>query len=193
MNSKLITMQHNRGQRGISPSSPTRVLFVCLGNICRSPSAQGIFEHLAAASSGECEYRIDSAGIADYHIGKAPDRRAVVSLMKQGLDISAQRCRQITVDDFSHFDLVVGMDERNMLSLEALCPEEHQFKLRQMANFLEDPNQGHIPDPFHGKPADFDDMVELLFQACQGMLAELENTNLFNTEKSAIEVTRCVG
>ena len=188
MNSKASAVKQAKTSNDTVSHNSTRVLFVCLGNICRSPSAQGIFEHLVRVYPEGGGYIVDSAGIADYHIGKAPDRRAISSLLKQGLDISTQRCRQITVEDFEHFDIVVGMDVRNMTSLRELCPKQYQYKLKQMTSFIAAQNLSHIPDPFHGTQEDFDDMVELLFHACHSMLGALESNGLSLTSSQMLEI-----
>ena len=151
-----------------------RILFVCLGNICRSPSAEGIFDHLAKIHGTKNHYTCDSAGTANYHIGKAPDRRAISALVKQGLNISDLRCRQISLDDFEYFDIIIAMDEKNQSELKQICPDEHRSKIFQMAEYHDECNLTFIPDPFHGTPKDFDDMIELLFESCQSLLKQLE-------------------
>ena len=151
-----------------------RILFVCLGNICRSPSAQGIFSHLADKRRGQIIFEVDSAGTHDYHVGKRPDARAIQAVQKAGLDISVQRARQFTAQDFDDFDHIFVMDERNRRYLAESCPPEHAHKIQPIIMFLDQSDLEGIPDPFRGDSQDFDDMVELLFDVCKAILDELE-------------------
>jgi protein-tyrosine phosphatase len=152
-----------------------RILFVCLGNICRSPSAQGIFSHRADKRRGQIIFEVDSAGTHDYHVGKRPDLRAIQAVQKAGLDISAQRARQFTAKDFEDFDHIFVMDERNRRFLAEICPPKHAHKIQPIIMYLDQcADLEGIPDPFHGTAQDFDDMVELLFDVCEAILDELE-------------------
>src|SRR5277367_5210517 len=100
-----------------------RVLFVCLGNICRSPTAEGVFRHLLEQEAPELQVEVDSAGTADYHIGAAPDPRSQRAALSRGIDLSGLRARQVTADDFARFDLILAMDGDNLRELEAMRPQ----------------------------------------------------------------------
>ncbi|MBT8049318.1 MAG: low molecular weight phosphotyrosine protein phosphatase [Xanthomonadales bacterium] len=150
------------------------VLFVCLGNICRSPSAQGIFSHLAASRAGNPKYVVDSAGTHDYHVGKGPDARAVEANRRAGVDISTQRARQFAVADFDHFDHILVMDERNRAHLAEMCPPRLAHKVKPIVSLIGRDDLDCVPDPFHGEEKDFDDMVELLFDVCGATLDALD-------------------
>lgn len=152
---------------------PQRILFVCLGNICRSPSAQGIFSHLAAARPGPERFLVDSAGTHDYHVGKAPDARAIAAAGRAGVDISGQRARQFSVEDFKRFDHILVMDERNRSFITEMCPPGQAHKVKAIIDFTEHDLAG-VPDPFHGEEKDFDEMVELLFDVCGATLDALD-------------------
>lgn len=166
-------------QPDLSPSTggvrPQRVLFVCLGNICRSPTAQGIFSHLAAQRARDRAYRVDSAGTHDYHVGKAPDPRAIAAAQRAGIDISGQRARQFAPEDFERFDHILVMDERNRGFLEALCPAEHRQKVKPIVRFAPHLGLACIPDPYHGVDSDFDAMVGLLLDTCNATLDAMDN------------------
>jgi protein-tyrosine phosphatase len=155
---------------------PQRVLFVCLGNICRSPTAQGIFSHLALRRSRGSRYRVDSAGTHDYHVGKSPDPRAIAAAARFGIDISQQRARQFSTADFERFDHILVMDDRNRNFLAEICPPEHAHKVKPIVSFAPQLALAGIPDPFHGIDKDFDTMVGLLLDACNSTLDALEQS-----------------
>lgn len=152
--------------------TPRRILFVCLGNICRSPSAQGIFSHLATSQGAS--YLVDSAGTHDYHVGKSPDSRAIAATGRAGVDISQQRARQFAVEDFERFDHILVMDERNRSCLAEMCPPELTHKLKPITTFIGRTDLDGVPDPVHGEEKDFDDMVRLLTDICGTALDVLE-------------------
>jgi protein-tyrosine phosphatase len=151
-----------------------KVLFVCLGNICRSPSAQGILEWFIERRGLSNQYLVDSAGTADYHIGKPPDTRAINACAKLDVDISAQRARQVTILDLSQFDHIIPMDGRNHDFLNQMGTN-NQHKIKPLVNYLPYNQLLGIPDPFHGNEDDFDTMVQLLLVACRHALSEIEN------------------
>lgn len=175
MNSEMLekSVPHAKPETQ-NPIPPINVLFVCLGNICRSPSAQGIFSYLANKRQGPVTFIVDSAGTHDYHIGNPPDPRAIQAARKAGVDISHKRARQIRSKDFADFDHIFVMDERNWRSLMAICPPEHVNKIRPTISLLDQTNFNGVPDPFHGDTDDFDSMVQLLFGVCEATLNELE-------------------
>jgi protein-tyrosine phosphatase len=153
---------------------PSKILFVCLGNICRSPMAEGIFAHLVRERGWEGRYRIDSAGTGDWHVGQPPDRRAIAAAQKRGVPLPSV-CRQVRRSDFGEFDLIVAMDRNNRRDLEALAPEGLRHKIRLMRDFEPaDGRGGDVPDPYYGGPYEFDSVYEMLRRCCERMLDELE-------------------
>lgn len=148
-----------------------RILFVCMGNICRSPTAEGILRtKLDAAGLAEA-VTLDSAGTGDWHVGKAPDSRAIQAAAGRGYDISGLRARQVTTDDFQRFDLILAMDQDNLAWLEQLCPDQgavpELFLARQGLAVDE------VPDPYYGGAAGFERVLDLLESACDGLVAEV--------------------
>jgi protein-tyrosine phosphatase len=142
-----------------------KVLFVCTGNICRSPTAEGVLKHLSRQL--EIEVHVESAGTHDYHVGAPPDPRAQHHAKGRGYDLSAQRARQLRKRDFAQFDLIVAMDRGHLEILQAHCPPEHQGKLRMLVN-------GHdVPDPYYGGPEGFEQVLDMVEAACLGLLHEI--------------------
>ncbi|MDJ1006835.1 MAG: low molecular weight protein-tyrosine-phosphatase [Paracoccaceae bacterium] len=145
-----------------------RILFVCLGNICRSPTAEGVLGRLAEEAGLRLE--IDSAGTGDWHIGKPPYGPAIDAARLRGIDLSPLRARQVGVADFDRFDLIVAMDRQNAADLEALRPAGNATPVRRMADFV--PEAGpDVPDPYF--TGDFDGALDLIETAAHGLLAEL--------------------
>ena len=148
-----------------------RILFVCMGNICRSPTAEGILRaKLDAAGLAEA-VELDSAGTGDWHVGKAPDARAIQAAAGRGYDIGDLRARQVAKDDFQRFDLILAMDQDNLAWLEQLRPDEgavpELFLARQGLAVDE------VPDPYYGGAAGFERVLDLLESACDGLVAEV--------------------
>ena len=141
----------------------TRILFVCLGNICRSPLAEGI---LRAQAADRPDMEIDSAGTAAWHVGKAPDPRSIATAARHGIDISSLRARQVCTEDFSRFDLILAMDAANLADLQARAPAGAPARLRR---FLD----RDVPDPYYGGADGFADVHEMLERGCAALLAEL--------------------
>ena len=141
------------------------VLFVCTGNICRSPTAEGVLRHLAAEEG--MELRIASAGIGDWHVGHAPDERAQHHAKGRGYDLSALRARQVRPGDFAEFDLILAMDRGHLRALERMAPPEHRHKLRLFAAGRD------VPDPYYGGPEGFEQVLDLVEAACRDLLREL--------------------
>ena len=148
-----------------------RILFVCLGNICRSCTAEEIFRTLAARSGHSARLEVDSAGIIDYHEGELPDPRMRRAAQARGYRLT-HRSRPIRTEDFRRFDLIIGMDSRNCDKLRRLAPDEAaRQKVQPMAAYLrQHPGQDFIPDPYYGTADDFNHVVALLEDACTALL-----------------------
>lgn len=150
----------------------TSVLFVCMGNICRSPTAEGVFRRLLAAEGEGLAVEVDSAGTHGYHVGAAPDRRAQSAALRRGIDLSALRARQVSREDFERFDLVLAMDEENLSLLLAQCPPARRSRIRL---FLEygTRDERNVPDPYYGGETGFEHVLDLIEDAARGLLTEL--------------------
>jgi len=149
------------------------ILFVCMGNICRSPTAQGVFEYLVANEQLSDQIRTESAGTHAYHIGEKPDQRASAAAMKRGVDLSTQRARRVSADDFEEFDYVLAMDRSNYEDLEGICPPEHLSKLRMFLEFSPDSGITEVPDPYYGGATGFERVLDLIEQAAEALLADI--------------------
>lgn len=149
------------------------VLFVCMGNICRSPTAQGVFEYLVKNEGLTGHIQIDSAGTHAYHVGEGPDSRAMEAAKRRGIDLSAQRARRVAEVDFEHFDLVLAMDQDNYHDLLAVCPAHQSEKLRLFLDFAPEAGTREVPDPYYGGGTGFERVLDLVEQAARGLLAEI--------------------
>lgn len=154
-------------------SAPTRVLFVCLGNICRSPSAQGVFAAMVDKAGVSQRVETDSAGTADYHIGKSPDPRAIAAAARREVDLSVLRGRQVVVEDFYEFDYIIAMDHSNMEDLEAIAPSDASASLHLFLEFAQDTGEEEVPDPYYGGDAGFEPVLDMIEDASRGLLAEI--------------------
>lgn len=149
------------------------VLFVCMGNICRSPTAEGVFRHqVQAAGLGE-RIRIDSAGTHDYHVGDAPDMRTIEAAARRGYDLSKQRARKVGARDFEEFDHVLAMDRDNLRLLTAACPPEHAHKLGLFMAHARMSASDVVPDPYYGGAEGFDLVIDYAEDASAGLLTTL--------------------
>ncbi|MBZ1349324.1 low molecular weight phosphotyrosine protein phosphatase [Alcaligenaceae bacterium LF4-65] len=148
----------------------TKVLFVCMGNICRSPSAEGVFRHLINDAGLSDVVGIDSAGTHNFHVGEAPDARAQAAARKRGYEIAHAEARQITAEDFREFDLILAMDWENLSALQQQCPKPHHHKLMLLMRFANEFEEATVPDPYYGGPEGFGKVLDYLEDACQGVL-----------------------
>lgn len=150
-----------------------KILFVCMGNICRSPSAEGFFTKALEQSPLKDRVSTDSAGTHGYHVGHSPDPRAVKTAADFGVDISALRARKVSETDFDEFDLVIAMDSSNVTDLERIMPANSRASLRKMLDFHPDGKVRDVPDPYYGGMDGFTYMCELLESASQGLLDDI--------------------
>ncbi|MCY7388756.1 MAG: low molecular weight phosphotyrosine protein phosphatase [Burkholderiales bacterium] len=150
-----------------------KVLFVCTANICRSPTAEGVFRKLVANSPLADSVDIDSAGTHDYHVGAPPDPRAVEHAGKRGYDLQHLRARQISPADFEQFDFVLAMDDANIDYLRAICPTRLAEKIELLLDYGGPDDQREVPDPYQGRLRDFERALDLIEAACSGLKAYL--------------------
>lgn len=149
-----------------------KVLFVCMGNICRSPTAEAVFKHCVANVRLQNRIFSDSAGTHDYHIGEPPDQRAQQAARRRGYDLSRLRGRQVSRDDFVAYDLVLAMDEHILNLLRHQCPQGHAHKLRLFMEFgTQDARE--VPDPYYGGPQSFELVLDMIEDAAQGLLRHI--------------------
>ncbi|XLZ71196.1 low molecular weight protein-tyrosine-phosphatase [Massilia sp. SR12] len=149
----------------------TAILFVCMGNICRSPTAEGVFR--ARADAAGLQLDIDSAGTHAYHIGNAPDARSTRHAAARGYDLSTQRARQFAADDFERFDYVLAMDHDNLAILQRACPPQHQHKVKLFMEYAGRSGSAVVPDPYYGGANGFDTVLDYVEDAADGLIAVL--------------------
>ena len=157
---------------------PIRILFVCLGNICRSPAAEEVFRTVVEEHHCSSGFEIDSAGMGRYHIGSLPDQRMRVHARRRGLDLT-HRCRCVTDDDFDNFDLIIGMDSMNISDLRDMAPTvESQHKIVPMASFFGSfSHYDHVPDPYYQGSEGFELVLDLLQDACVNLFDTLSHNS----------------
>jgi len=147
-----------------------KILFVCMGNICRSPTADGVLKKKISALGLAHQVHIDSAGTHNFHPNSSPDERTQRHALKRGYDLSGLRARAVTDTDFEEFDLLLTMDWDNRALLEERCPAEYQHKIRGFTEFLQSTQATTIPDPYYGGDADFELVLDLVEEACEGLI-----------------------
>jgi protein-tyrosine phosphatase len=153
-----------------------RVLFVCMGNICRSPTAEGVFRKLLEERAPDLDVQVDSAGTHAYHVGDPPDPRAQRAAKLRGIDLSSQRARRVTERDFAHFELVLAMDQLNRVTLLEICPPEYRERVRLLLDFAPHLRRTDVPDPYYGGSNGFEHVLDLVEEAAVGVLAHLRAT-----------------
>jgi protein-tyrosine phosphatase len=146
-----------------------RVLFVCMGNICRSPTAEGVFRH-ALESNTDLSVHVDSAGTHAYHIGDPPDRRAIDAARRRGIDIRNLRARVVEDDDFENFDLILVMDQENLQTLRQRAPVHTHERIQLVMSYAPDAHSREVPDPYYGGAKGFEEVLDLLEQAAEGLV-----------------------
>jgi protein-tyrosine phosphatase len=151
----------------------TRVLMVCLGNICRSPTAEGVLRALAAREFPQVALEVDSAGTANYHVGQPPDRRSVAAARRRGYEISGLRARQVRAADLQEFDFVLAMDRANLAELQGVSVPGARAHIGLLLEFADDRRVDEVPDPYYGSREDFEHVVDLCEAAARGLLRML--------------------
>jgi protein-tyrosine phosphatase len=154
------------------------VCFVCLGNICRSPTAEGVMRHLVGEAKLAQRIQIDSAGTGDWHIGEPPDKRAQQAARQRGYKLDALRGRQIVTADFERFDLLIAMDDKNVAALRQICPPEQRDKIRLLMEFVPEADgqwggAREVVDPYFGGAEGFEQVLDQCEAACRGLIAAL--------------------
>jgi len=148
----------------------TRVLFVCMGNICRSPMAEGVFRHMIRVAGLDDVVKVASAGTHDFHDGESPDKRALHALQKRGYSGAEIRARKVTERDFEEFDLILAMDWDNLSLLQQSAPKRFHHKLQLMMRFASEHETATVPDPYHGSAQNFEQVLDFIEDACGGLL-----------------------
>jgi low molecular weight protein-tyrosine phosphatase len=150
-----------------------KILFVCLGNICRSPTAEVVFRAVASREAPDIVVEIDSAGTAGYHVGESPDSRTRQAAARRGYDLSALRARVVEPRDFEYFDLILAMDRENLRALERRSPPQARERLRLFLDFAPQTGISEVPDPYYGGPNGFEDVLDLIEAASRGLVQHL--------------------
>ena len=150
-----------------------RVLLVCTGNICRSPTADGVLRRLVREAGLGHLVEVDSAGTHDFHVGEAPDERAQRHARRRGYELGELRARQVEASDFERFDLILAMDRGHLELLERAAPSEHRHKLRLFMEFADGWSETEVPDPYYGGDAGFERVLDMIEAGAHGVLAEL--------------------
>ena len=151
------------------------VLFVCMGNICRSPTAEGVFRHLVRQEKLEDVILIDSAGTHAYHIGNPPDNRALVVGERRGIELHDLRARRVSPEDFDLFDYVLAMDRDNYENLSAICPSGYETRLRMFMDYAPHLQIPEVPDPYYGGASGFERVFDMVEEAARGLLEEIRS------------------
>ncbi len=167
-----VLMNQKMKQKNVS------VLFVCLGNICRSPTSEGIFRQIAAAKLSDIDVYIDSAGTASYHVGHHPDRRAIRAAKKRGIDISGLRARQVSREDYDVFDYLIAMDRYNLSDLQNYAPSDFKGQIGLFMDYAKNFEESEVPDPYYIGGNAFNLVLEMVEDASLGLVEEIQNKNL---------------
>jgi protein-tyrosine phosphatase len=153
------------------------ILFVCMGNICRSPTAHGVFRHKVKEQGLQSWITVDSAGTHNFHPNSPPDKRSQAHASKRGYDLADLRARQIQDEDFETHDLILVMDWDNLALVQEQCPPQYQKKVRRLTEFCQQHEDTVVPDPYYGGASGFDDVLDLVEDACDGLIQHLKQVN----------------
>jgi len=152
-----------------------RVLFVCMGNICRSPTAHGVMQNLIDTAGLTEEIQVESAGTIGYHAGENPDSRACSMAQSRGVDISSLIARKVTMADYNQQTFILAMDFDNLTNLQAECPASYQNKLELLLNYHPDNHLNEVPDPYYGGNKGFENVYKMIESACKNLLQQIKN------------------
>ena len=155
-----------------------KILFVCMGNICRSPTAEGAFRSIVDNKNLSQNFDIDSAGTHAYHIGNSPDKRALQAAIDNGVDLSKQRARQVHESDFYYYDYIIAMDSDNLEILKSMCPKESNSKIELMLDYSVEYPGGSVPDPYY--EGNFDQVFKMVYSACLAFFKSIEKKTNIN-------------
>ena len=155
-----------------------KVLFVCMGNICRSPTAHGVFQEFVQREGLTGVIAVDSAGTHAYHIGEQPDRRAQATALRRGVDLGSQKARRVAANDFVEFDYILAMDRDNYTQLAAQCPSEHRQKVQLFMEYAPELGYEEVPDPYYGGPQGFEQVFDMVEAAALGLMGTIKLTHL---------------
>ncbi|MDH5230714.1 MAG: low molecular weight phosphotyrosine protein phosphatase [Gammaproteobacteria bacterium] len=158
--------------------SQVKVLFVCMGNICRSPTAHGVFEKMVEQAGLSHTIKVDSAGTHAYHVGEQPDRRAQATALTRGFDLSYQQARRVTRADFSEFDYVLAMDADNLSNLLNMADEQLHDKIQLFLDYAPHLNFSEVPDPYYGGQNGFEQVFDMVEAAAEGLLEHIRDKHL---------------
>lgn len=157
----------------ITKDNHYKICFVCLGNICRSPTAEGVFQHLVDERRLSAFFEIDSAGTSAYHVGESANSHSQRTANKHGITLHS-KARQFTASDLDYFDLILAMDNKNMANVQRMANGKHQDKIGRMRDFDPDPGDGEVPDPYYGGVDGFENVFQIVKRSCERLLDELE-------------------
>jgi protein-tyrosine phosphatase len=164
------------GRKEPEPPAERRILFVCMGNICRSPTAEGVFRKLLAERAPELDVDVDSAGTHGYHDGHPPDPRACRAAERRGIDLKPLRARRVSPSDFERFELVLAMDEQNREFLLEASPPQYRSRIRLFLEFAPHLERREVPDPYYGGSTGFEHVLDLVEEAAAGLIEHLRRT-----------------
>lgn len=150
-----------------------KICFVCLGNICRSPTAEGVFQHLINERDLENYFEVDSAGTSAYHVGESANSKSQRTAQKHGITLHS-KARQFDASDLDYYDLILAMDNENLENVRQMANGNHEDKIGRMRDFDPNPGDGEVPDPYYGGPEGFENVFQIVKRSCENLLDELE-------------------
>lgn len=159
--------------KSITKENHYKICFVCLGNICRSPTAEGIFQHLVNERGLEDYFEIDSAGTSAYHIGESANSKSQRTANNHGITLHS-KARQFQASDLDHYDLILAMDDANLRNVKRMANGNHEDKIGRMRDFDPNPGDGEVPDPYYGGQQGFENVFQIVKRSCEHLLNELE-------------------
>lgn len=158
----------------ITKDTPYKIVFVCLGNICRSPTAEGVFQHLVEERGLEPFFEVDSAGTSAYHVGESANRHSQRTANEHGVDLRS-RARQFEASDLDYFDLIITMDDENLANVKRLVSGEQEDKVARLRDFDPQPEDGQVPDPYAGGREGFENVYQIVLRSCRELIGKLES------------------